>query len=129
MSCDDNKYNLTMWQGSTFGLAITVKDANNAVQNLTSYTARMQIRPGYNSGAVTETLTSANGEILITAATGNVSIELAASRTANIAVDMDSPSKPPKSTYVYDLELVDGAGKVSKLLFGDVIVYGEVTRL
>ena len=129
MSCDDNKYNLTMWQGSTFGLAITVKDANNAVQNLTSYTARMQIRPGYNSGTVTETLTSANGEILITAATGNVSIELAASRTANIAVDMDSPSKPPKSTYVYDLELIDGAGKVSKLLFGDVIVYGEVTRL
>ena len=89
----------------------------------------MQIRPGYNSGTVTETLTSANGEILITAATGNVSIELAASRTANIAVDMDSPSKPPKSTYVYDLELIDGAGKVSKLLFGDVIVYGEVTRL
>ena len=129
MSCDDNKYNLTMWQGSTFGLAITVKDANNAVQNLTSYTARMQIRPGYNSGTVTETLTSANGEILITAATGNVSIELAASRTANIAVDMDSPSKPPKSTYVQDLELIDGAGKVSKLLFGDVIVYGEVTRL
>lgn len=129
MSCDDNKYNLTMWQGSTFGLAITVKDANNAVQNLTSYTARMQIRPSYNSGEVTETLTSANGEILITAATGNVSIELAASRTANIAVDMDSPSKPPKSSYVYDLELIDGAGKVSKLLFGDVIVYGEVTRL
>ena len=128
MSCDDNKYNLTMWQGSTFGLAITVKDANNAVQNLTSYTARMQIRPGYNSGTVTETLTSANGEILITAATGNVSIELAASRTANIAVDMDSPSKPPKSTYVYDIELIDNNGKVSKLLYGDVNVYGEVTR-
>jgi hypothetical protein len=129
MSCDDNKYNLTMWQGSTFGLSITVKDANNAVQNLTSYTARMQIRPGYNSGTVTETLTSANGEISITGATGNVSLELAASRTANIAVDMESSSKPPRSTYVYDLELIDGAGKVSKLLFGDVVVYGEVTRL
>lgn len=129
MYCDDNKYNLSMWQGSTFGLAITVKDANNAVQNLTSYTARMQIRPGYNSSTVTESLTSANGEITITANTGNVSLELAASRTANISVDMESSSKPPKTTYVYDLELVDGAGKVSKLLFGDVVVYGEVTRL
>lgn len=129
MNCDDNKYNLTMWQGSTFGLAITVKDANNAVQNLSSYTARMQIRPAYNSGTVTETLTSANGEITITAETGNVSLELAATRTANISVDLDSSSKPPRSTYVYDLELIDGAGKVSKLLFGDVVVYGEVTRL
>jgi hypothetical protein len=42
---------------------------------------------------------------------------------------MESSSKPPRSTYVYDLELIDGAGKVSKLLFGDVVVYGEVTRL
>lgn len=129
MSCDDNKYNLTMWQGSTFGLAITVKDANNEVQNLTSYSARMQIRPGYDSGTVTETLTSANGEILITGPTGNVALELAASRTANIPVDMTSSSRPPRSSYVYDLELIDGAGKVSKLLFGDVLVYGEVTRL
>ncbi len=43
-----------MWQGSTFGLAITVKDANNAVQNLSSYTARMQIRKDYTSGSATE---------------------------------------------------------------------------
>ena len=129
MSCEsDNKYNLIMYQGSTFGLSITVKDANNAVQNLTSYTARMQIRQDYTSGTATETLTSANGEIIITAATGNVSIELAASRTANISVDM-SNGKPPKSLYVYDLELVDSASKVSKLLYGDVTVYGEVTRI
>ena len=129
MSCEsDNKYNLIMYQGSTFGLSITVKDANNAVQNLTSYTARMQIRQDYTSGTATETLTSANGEITITAATGNVSIELAASRTANISVDM-SNGKPPKSLYVYDLELVDSASKVSKLLYGYVTVYGEVTRL
>lgn len=128
MSCEDNKYNLTMWQGSTFGLAITVKDANNEVQNLTSYTAKMQMRPSYTSGAVTETLTSANGEITITGATGNVALELAAARTANITVDMTN-GKPPKSLYVYDLELIDGNGKVSKLLYGDVTVYGEVTRL
>ena len=129
MSCEsDNKYNLIMYQGSTFGLSITVKDANNAAQNLTSYTARMQIRQDYTSGTATETLTSANGEITITAATGNVSIELAASRTANISVDM-SNGKPPKSLYVYDLELVDSASKVSKLLYGDVTVYGEVTRI
>ncbi len=124
---DTNKYNLTMWQGATFGLAITVKDANNAVMNLSSYTARMQIRSSYSSGSATESLTTTNGEITISAATGNVALELAAARTANISVDMNN-GKPPRSTYVYDLELIDGAGKVSKLLYGDVLVYGEVTR-
>ena len=125
---ENNKYNLTMWQGSTFGLVITVKDANNVVQNLTSYTARMQMRSSYDAGSVTESLTTSNGEITITAATGNVALELAASRTANISVDLTN-GKPPKSSYVYDLELIDGDGKVSKLLYGDVTVYGEVTRI
>lgn len=125
---DNNKYNLTMWQGSTFGLSITVKDANNAVQNLTSYTAKMQIRPSYDSGTVTETLTSANSEITITANTGTVNLSLAAARTANISVDMTN-GKPPRSSFVYDLELIDSGNIVSKILYGDVTVYGEVTRL
>jgi len=122
-----NKYNLEMWQGATFSMVITVKDANANVQNLTSYTARMQMRTSYGAASATETLTTANGEITITAAEGNVALELASSRTANIAVDYNN-GKPPKSTYVYDLELIDNAGKVSKLLYGDVNVYGEVTR-
>ena len=117
-----------MWQGSTFGLSITVKDASGAVQNLTSYSARMQMRPSYDSGTATESLTSANGEITIDEPAGNVMIELAASRTANIEVDMTN-GKPPKSSFVYDLELIDADGKVSKILYGDVIVYGEVTRI
>ena len=122
-----NKYNLEMWQGATFAMTITVKDANANVQNLTNYTARMQMRTSYGAATATETLTTANGEITITAAEGNVALQLAASRTANISVDYNN-GKPPKSTYVYDIELIDGDGKVSKLLYGDVNVYGEVTR-
>ena len=45
-----NKYNLEMWQGATFAMTITVKDANNAVQNLTNYTARMQLRTSHAQG-------------------------------------------------------------------------------
>jgi hypothetical protein len=127
MDCNSNKYNLTMWQGATFGLNITVQDANGNAQVLTGYTARMQMRQSYTSASATETLTTANGEITITAATGNVAIQLAATRTANIAVDMTN-GKPPKSMYVYDLELIDASNNVSKLLYGDVTVYGEVTR-
>ena len=116
-----------MWQGSTFGININIQDSSGNTQNLTGYSARMQMRSSYTSASATETLTTANGEISIDAQTGNVAIQLAAERTANIAVDMNN-GKPPKSMYVYDLELVDASNNVSKLLYGDVTVYGEVTR-
>lgn len=122
-----NKYNLEMWQGATFAMTVSVKDSNSEVQDLTNYDARMQLRTSYDAGNPTETLTVSNGEITITAAEGNVALELAATRTANIPVVMTN-GKPPKTTYVYDLELIDGDGRVSKLLYGDVNVYGEVTR-
>jgi hypothetical protein len=122
-----NKYNLEMWQGSTFSLTVTVKDSASNVQNLTGYDARMQIRTGYDAGTVTESLTVSNGEITITAAAGNLFLELAATRTANISVDMTN-GRPPKTVYVYDLELIDNNGRVSKLIYGDLNVYGEVTR-
>lgn len=125
---EDNRYNITMWQGSTFNLVITVQDADGNAQNLTSYSARMQIRPSYDSGAITESLTTANGEITITAVEGNVALALSATRTANIYVDRLGSTKPPKTTYVYDLELIDNANTVTKLLYGDVIVLAEVTR-
>jgi hypothetical protein len=128
MSITQNKYNIEVWQGSTFGLTVTVQDSSGAVQNLANYSARMQIRQNYDSGSVTESLSTANGEIVITAAEGNVALELAASRTANIFVDLTSTSRPPKTTYVYDVELIAANNTVSKLLWGDFTVYGEVTR-
>jgi len=129
MTCiDANRYNLSIWQGATFGLTITIKDTVGNVSNIAGYTARMQIRQAYDSPSPTETLTTANGEITITGAEGNVAIQLAASRTANISVDLSGPGRPPKQTYVYDLELIDTSNVVSKLLFGDAVVYAEVTR-
>lgn len=126
MDCGSNKYHLTMWQGSTFGLTLQLQDSSGNTQDLTGYSARMQMRSAYNSGTATETLTTSNGEISISGA--NLSISLAATRTANIYVDLNSSSKPPKTMYVYDLELIDNANTVSKLLYGDVTVYGEVTK-
>jgi len=127
MSCSENRYNLKMWQGATFGMTITVKYANNAVQNLTGYSARMQMRLSHDNSTVAESLTSSNGEIVIVPAEGNLIFELAATRTANIPVVLFN-EYPPKTSYVYDLELQDTSNKVSKLLYGIVDVYGEVTR-
>jgi len=65
--------------------------------------------------------------MVITGALGKVNITLAAERTAAIKVDLTA-KRPPKSMYVYDLEMTDDTGKKQKLLYGDVTVYGEVTR-
>ena len=117
-----------MWQGSTFGLSLTVKSSANTVKNLDGYSARMHIRSAYDSEVIAESLTSSNGEIVITPAEGNLSFLLEATRTANIAVDRATGTKLPKTVYVYDVELVDPDNGVSKILWGNINVYGEVTR-
>lgn len=139
MSLLQNKYDISMWQGSTFGLTITLKYANNTPKNIVSNSMRMQIRSSYDSDTAEETLTTSNGEITITdGANGTFHIELSSERTSNIAVDLSSLSsvrlsessvvKIPKQNYVYDLEVTDTSNNVTKILFGDVVVYGEVTR-
>jgi len=127
-----------MWQGSTFGLTVSVNYANNTPRNITGQNVRMQIRSTYDATTPEDTLTTETGEITITdGANGTFHIELSAARTANLDVDLSTLStvkisdtqtvKIPKTVYVYDLELVNGAD-VKKILFGNVDVYGEVTR-
>lgn len=134
----NNRYNLTIWQGSTFGLTIQLTDANSAPRDLSGQSARMQIRSTYDSTNIVESLTSANGEISFTnASIGIIQLDLAADRTAAIPVDLTTlqtvrladgtTTRLPKQTYVYDLELING-NVVTKILYGDAIVYGEVTR-
>jgi hypothetical protein len=122
-----SQYDITMQQGSTFELSLAVKDASGNTKDLTDYSAEMQIRSSYSAANPTETLSTSGGEITISGNTGMINISLSAARTAAIKVDLAN-KKPPRSIYVYDLELEDNDGKVSKLLFGDVTVYGEVTR-
>lgn len=130
MSCDIDtmRYDLSMWQGTTFNLTINVKDSNRANINLTNYSASMQIRESYDNGNVAESLTSSNGEISFDVANGLIALEMSADRTANIYVDLSSTSIPPRNIYVYDLDLTDANNRVTKILFGTVDVYGEVTR-
>ena len=124
------RYDLNMWQGATFALTVAVKSAANGLSNvnLTGCSARMQLREQYDSNTAAETLSSSNGEIIFDTANGVMSIELDADRTANIQVDLTSTSKPPKTIYVYDLNLTDANNRVTKLIYGVVNVYGDVTR-
>lgn len=132
-----NKYNLTIWQGSTFALSIVLKNEDGSLKDLVNYDARMHIRPSFDSTIITESLSTANGEITINTSTAEVRLELPATRTANIPVDlenvrsvkikMNETAKLPVTTYVYDLEIYE-ATIVQKILYGEISVYGEVTR-
>ena len=117
-------YNITCEQGSTFSRVITVEypDPNDASTmlpfNFTGYTGRMQIRRTIESPDVMIELTTANSGIQYTnAASGELTVRMTAVQTAALL-----------TSGVYDLEIISGAGEVSKLLKGAFTLLPEVTR-
>lgn len=104
--------NIAIDQGSTFSTAINVTDANSAVVDLTGYTGEAQIRKHYTSS------TAYDFTVTITANTGIVTLAMTANNTANI----DS------GRYVYDCEITNSSGVVTRLVEGIVTVTPQVTR-
>jgi hypothetical protein len=107
---------LDCYQGANFDYTLTWQTNGTAV-NLTGYGARMQVRTTVDSTAVAFSLTAGTG-ITLGGTVGTIA--LAASSTATAALSANQ--------YVYDLELVSGAGYVTRLVQGNFVVYGEVTR-
>lgn len=104
------KANLVIDQGSTFASSIDILDENDEPVVLTNYSARGQIRKHYSStNSVSFTTTLSNGSLIIS---------LTANQTSNMV----------SGRYVYDLELVDPANTVLRILEGIVTVTPEVTR-
>lgn len=124
----DNRYDISIDQGSTFQLSLIIRQANGTLKNLASHSARMQIRPSYSSNTITESLSTANSEISINTATSTITLTLDADRTANISVQLVNTGMPPRRVFVYDLELIDGANTVTRLMYGTATVYAGVTR-
>lgn len=110
------KYDITINQGSTFVLGLTLKKANGLLFDLTDYTGRCQIRRTH-----ADTVIVASPVIAFDSnrKSGKMSLGLSAVITAGITI----------SNGVYDLELVDPTGTViSRILEGKVLVSNEVTR-
>jgi hypothetical protein len=110
---------LNCYQGANFDYALTWQTGGTAV-NLSGYSARMQVRDSYDAGTAIVSLTSGTG-ITLGGTAGSIALELSATQTA--ALD-----GTPNSQYIYDLELVSGAGYVTRLVEGRFYVYPEVTR-
>lgn len=111
-------YDLTIYGGATFTRRVVWKDSLGAIVDLTGYTARMQIRQSVRNPAVLVELTTENGGITLGGAAGTVDLLLTSTETAALTARAG----------VYDLELIDSEGIVTRLLQGAVEISPEVTR-
>lgn len=112
-------YDVTIDQGSTWFINFLYKDTNGNAVNLTGYTAALQIRETYASTTTLLSLTSSPAAgITITAGTGTIAVTATAVQTAAI----------PTGVYVYDCEITDGTGVVTRIVQGDAYISPEVTR-
>lgn len=86
--------------------------------DLTNYTAAMQLRTEPQSTDYVLNLTTQNGGIAITAATGL--IEVHATHTQTGAID--------EGPYYYDLEIYSPTGITTRIAQGQAVVSAQVTR-
>lgn len=110
-------YNFVIEQGATFDRLFTYKADGTNPTNLTGYTARMQIRVTHDAPVAILSLTSPTN-ITLGGAAGTLRVVITDEVTAALAA----------GSYVYDLEIEDAAGAVTRLLKGEVEVDPEVTR-
>lgn len=106
------KANIVIDQGSTWQTSINVTDDNEVAINLTGYTAAAQMRKHYTSTNAYSFTTS------ISPSLGIVTLSMSANTSASI----------PAGRYVYDCELTDTTGKITRLVEGIVTITPGVTR-
>lgn len=106
------KANLIIDQGSTYSTILNLTNDDDIAIDLTGYTGAAQIRKHYTS--------SANTPFTVTIAPidGSVSLSLTANQTTNLLA----------GRYVYDVELTNAQGVVSRVVEGIVTVTPQVTR-
>jgi hypothetical protein len=112
------RLDMTCYQGASFDYTLTWQSGGTPV-NLSGYTARMQVRDGFDAGSAVVSLTSGTG-ITLGGTAGTILVALTPTQTAEI-------DGTPSTQYLYDLELVSGS-TVTRLVEGNFFVYPEVTR-
>lgn len=112
------KLDITIEQGATFNPVLTWKDPSGVLINLTGYSARMHIREDIEDVAFIHEATTANGQIALGGAAGTITFNIPAATTEAFTFD----------DAVYDLELEDAGGAVTRLVEGSVFLSPEVTR-
>lgn len=109
-------YDITCEQGATFNRTLTVKDSNGDARDLSTYTARMQVRRTTSSSDTIVELTTENNRISLNSS-GEIILSLPATATAALT-----------DGGVYDLEIEDSEGNVERVVEGIFVLDLEVTR-
>jgi hypothetical protein len=109
-------YDITCYQGAYYDQEFAVTQGGTAL-NWTNFSARMQVREAADSSATLLSLTSGSG-IVLGGTTGTISLTITNAQSAAI----------PSGSFAYDLELVAGAGQITRILQGSFNVVGNVTR-
>jgi len=105
--------NLTIDQGSNYYSTVTVESSNGLPYDLTDHTARGQIRKTYSSTTAIPFAATVTG-----ATDGVISIELSNTATSQMKA----------GRYVFDIEIEDNAGYVTRVVEGQVEITPGVTR-
>lgn len=127
---NDGTVSLIGKQGTTWELLITLKHPNGSPINLTGYTFRGQFRTSYTATEKTTDFICT----IISASEGKISISVSEVITSAIQAYKESIDNAKRSTYkgagvyVYDIEMIDAAGRVSRILEGKLYVDPEATK-
>lgn len=133
------RQDLHVYQGTSWSFVYTHRDAAGDPVDLTGYSARMQVRADY--GLSSEVYLSSivgearGGSITLGGEAGTVTLSMTPDESKDVASSLINyvftypvPSPVgPREVFLYDLELVDGAGAVTRPIEGRFIVHREVT--
>ena len=111
------KYKLKVEQGTDLQKWFR-KTVAGVPADFTGYTARMQVRENYDSGDVLLELTTENGGLVFDALDGKITLVFTPEMTAG----------KDWRRAIYDIELTDPSGKVSRFLQGSFCISPEVTH-
>jgi len=106
------KANLVIDQGATYSVLLDITDDDEQVINLTGYTGAAQVRKHYTSS------NSVAFTVSIAPADGTVQLSLTANQTGTMIA----------GRYVYDVELTNSSGIISRVVEGIVTVTPQSTR-
>jgi len=106
------KANLVIDQGATWNSTVTLTDPDGNFIDLSSYTGTAQMRKHYTSSTATAFVVQLGG------ANGTITLSLTANTTGNVTA----------GRYLYDVELTDSSGTISRVFEGTVTVNPNVTR-
>ena len=109
---------LEIKQGATYQLDLYYVTSAGTAIDLSGYTARMTLRTDYEATSSLLALTSPSGGLVITGASGLVTVTITATQTAALAAGY----------FVYDLEIVSAGGVVTRMAEGVGAISREVTR-